>query len=154
MKDLCPLISSILCTAADLVTLPQDMRLNNFQQDVGGTVEGLIGIKHIQQFPVPVFHLQNGLSISRHTLRRAGNRNRIYCLGGSLPALTELKRKAGSDYSNILYSSICNRDSCNTLLFDGDFTDGSIRRQPLLRNTEWQEEQSLAVCQKLQGSTT
>ena len=148
------LISSILCTAADLVTLPQDMRLNNFQQDIGGTVEGLIGIIHIQQIPVPVFHLQNGLSIFRHALRPAGNINRIYCLGDSLPALTEFKRRAGSDYHNILYSSIGDRDSCNTLLFDGDFMNGSVRGQPLLGNAEWREEQSLAVCQQLQGSTT
>ena len=70
--DLCPLISSILHTAADLIALPQDMTLPNFQQDVGGTVEGLIGIKHIQEFPVPVFHLQNGLSIFCHNGTRRG----------------------------------------------------------------------------------
>ena len=89
--DLCPLISSIRHTAADLITLPQDMTLANFQQDVGGTVDGLIGIKHIQEFPVHVFHLQNRLSISRHKLRPAGNRSKVFCLGGSLPALTEFK---------------------------------------------------------------
>ena len=46
-NDLAPLISSILSTASEMITLPGDMKLNNFQQQVGGLVEGLIGIKHI-----------------------------------------------------------------------------------------------------------
>ena len=99
-------------------------------------MEGLIGIKHIQEFPVPVFHLQNGLSIFRHKLRPAGSRSRVYCLGGSVPALSNFKENVGPDFTNIIFTMVGDNNSCREILFDGDFTDSSIRRQPLLLDPE------------------
>ena len=68
-------------------------------------MEGLLGIKHIQQFPKAVFHLQNGLTIFKYALRPAGDRRRVYCLGGSLRALQHFHQQAGSESKNILFSS-------------------------------------------------
>jgi hypothetical protein len=119
------------------------MRLNNFQHQVGGLVEGLIGIKHIQQFPKAVFHLQNGLTIFKHALRPAGDRSRVYCLGGSLPALQHFHRQAGSEANNILYSSIGDRDLCGELLFEGGSQHNDMMGlPPLLSDEKWREELS------------
>ena len=117
------------------------MKLNNFQHQVGGLVEGLIGIKHIQQFPKAVFHLQNGLTIFKHSLRPAGDRSRVYCLGGSLPALQHFHQQAGSESKNILFSSsLGDRELCGELLFEGGSMHDSMRGlSPLLSNNEWRE---------------
>ena len=66
-NDLAPLISSILSTASELITLPEDMRLNNFQHQIGGTVEGLIGIKHIQQL---AYHIKLMLNSCLRTINK------------------------------------------------------------------------------------
>jgi hypothetical protein len=33
---------------------------SNFQTEIGGQLQGLIGAKHLQEFPVAVMHLRNG----------------------------------------------------------------------------------------------
>ena len=37
------------------------MVLANFQTEIGGRLQGLIGIKHSDSFPEAIFYLQNGL---------------------------------------------------------------------------------------------
>jgi hypothetical protein len=46
-------------------SIPDDMIPSNFQSEIGGQLKGLIGAKHLQEFPVAVMHLRNGLSIYR-----------------------------------------------------------------------------------------
>ena len=73
------------------------MVVNNFQVELGGTIEGLIGCRHLPEYPKPVVHLENGLSVYKHTLRPAGGRNRKYCLGGSLPAIKHFAARMGPE---------------------------------------------------------
>ena len=117
------------------------MITENFQTEIGGTIQGLIGAKHLVDFPVPVMHLSNGLSIYKHSLRPAGGRSKVYCIGGSLPAVTAFKQTYGHavhDISNMmLHESMIQSDfdSAQSVCFDGDVRDPNLRNPlPALKN--------------------
>ena len=120
--------------------IPEDMIPTNFQTEIGGQLQGLIGAKHLQEFPVPVMHLSNGLSIYRHSLRPAGSRSQIYCIGGSLPAVTAFKETYGPNIHNITNYMLQNDLGAATeVAFDGDVANPSLRR--LLTDEEFREQQ-------------
>ena len=41
-------------------TLPEDVTPDHFQTEIGGQLQGLIGAKHLPEFPVAIMHLRNG----------------------------------------------------------------------------------------------
>ena len=126
--------------------IPSNMISDNFQTEIGGQIQGLIGAKHLQEFPVPVMHLSNGLSIFKHTLRPAGDRSQIYCIGGTLPALSAFQNIYGPNIHQVSALMIQNQlEFIKDPGFDGD--DPSIR--PLsshLSNKQFREEQSEEDC--------
>ena len=58
------IVTEVLSGASKHNTLPKDMVISNFQQEIGGRIEGLIGIKHADMFPEEVMTLTNGIGIS------------------------------------------------------------------------------------------
>jgi hypothetical protein len=139
-------------------TLPEDMITENFQTEIGGTIQGLIGAKHLVDFPVPVMHLSNGLSIYKHSLRPAGGRSKIYCIGGSLPAVTAFKQAYGHavhDISNMmLHESMIQNDfdSAQSVCFDGDVRDPNVRNTlPALKNESFRHQQGEDDCKTIQS---
>ena len=131
----------------------------NFQTEIGGQIQGLIGAKHLEDFPVPVMHLSNGLSIYKHSLRSAGGRSKVYCIGGSLPAVTAFKQAYGPnihDMTNLmLHENMIQSDydSAQTACFDGDIYDPNIRnRFPALSDDSYRDQQGEDDCQKIQSS--
>ena len=104
-------------------------------------------------------HLTNGLSIYRHSLRPAGSRSKVYCLGGSLPAVTAFKqayRNNIHDITNLMmHENMVNGDLSSALatLFDGDMIDGNIRnRIPALSDESYRNQQGEDDCRTLQES--
>ena len=136
--------------------IPSTMNPNNFQTEIGGHIQGLIGAKHLQEFPVPVMHLSNGLSIFKHTLRPAGDRNRVYCIGGTLPALSAFKEHYGPNIHQI--STLMIQGELEYLqdpLYDGDVRDPSLRSfKGLLSNEQFRKEQSEEDCQRLDQASS
>ena len=107
----------------------------------------LIGAKHLQEFPVPVMHLNNGLSIYRHSLRATGDKSKVYCIGGSLPAVTAFQQTYGpnlhDNFNLMMHENMINdHDSAVTTMFDGDATDKTIRnRLPVLKDDTYRIQQ-------------
>ena len=86
------LIKETLRTIRLTDSIPDDMIPSNFQTEIGGQLQGLIGAKHLQEFHLAVMHLR---SIYRHSLRPAVDRSKVYCIGGSLPAVNAFKQAYG-----------------------------------------------------------
>ena len=63
--DQTQLVEETLQTIRLTDSIQDDMIPSNFQTEIGGQLQGLIGAKHLQEFPVAVMHLRNGLSIYR-----------------------------------------------------------------------------------------
>ena len=143
------LINKIINSAAATTRLPSDMLVSNFQLELGGTIEGLIGCRHLPEYPKPVFHLENGLSVYKHTLRQAGGRNKKYCLGGSLPAIQHFAARIGPEYQDMMVSVGMDNEESRSLLF-GTLVHGTIRNAPLLTNREFREQQGEEDCRDLQ----
>ena len=135
--------------------VPPDMTVENFQTEIGGQIQGLIGAKHLQEFPVPVMHLSNGLSIFKHTLRPAVSRTRVYCIGGTLPALQAFKKHYGSNVHQISSMMLDNEtEFLQNPQYDGDVRDPSVRSLPvLLTDDSFREEQGEEDCQQLDLAT-
>ena len=143
----------------EAIHIPDDMVPSNFQVEIGGRIQGLIGAKHLGEFPEPIMHLANGLSIYRHSLRPAGSRSKKYCLGGSLPAVQAYQKTYGAGlhdiqtlmmYENMMHSDL---DSAYETLFDGDMIDGTIRnRVPALSDESYRDQQGEDDCRILQQS--
>ena len=140
-------------------SIPEDMIPSNFQSEIGGQLQGLIGAKHLQEFPVAVMHLRNGLSIYRHSLRPAGSRSKVYCIGGSLPAVTAFKQAYGNnihDFANLMmYENMIDGDYSSALatLFDGDVYDPNLRNKlPALTDGSYRDQQGEDDCRTLQES--
>jgi hypothetical protein len=140
-------------------SIPDDMIPSNFQVEIGGQIQGLIGAKHLEEFPVPVMHLTNGLSIYRHSLRPAGSRSKVYCLGGSLPAVTAFKQAYGPNIHDIanlmMHENMVDGDfsSAMATLFDGDMIDGNLRNKlPALTDGSYRDQQGEDDCRTLQES--
>ena len=140
-------------------SIPEDMIPSNFQSEIGGQLQGLIGAKHLQEFPVAVMHLRNGLSIYRHSLRPAGSRSKVYCIGGSLPAVTAFKQAYGNnihDFANLMmYENMVDGDYSSALatLFDGDVYDPNLRNKlPALTDGSYRDQQGEDDCRTLQES--
>ena len=132
--------------------IPEDMIPANFQTEIGGKLQGLIGAKHLQEFPVPVMHLSNGLSIYRHSLRPAGSRSQVYCIGGTLPAVTAFKEAYGPNIHDITnYMLQCDLGAVTDVAFDGDVTTPSIRG--LYSSKEFRQNQGEEDCQRLEQAT-
>ena len=120
-SDQTQLIQETISSIRQVYSVPTDMTVNNFQTAIGGQIQGLIGAKHLQEFPVPVMHLSNGLSIYKHSLRPAGSRSQVYCIGGTLPVLSAFKKAYGPHIHQVtnlmLQSEIA---FINDPVFDGD----------------------------------
>ena len=130
---------------------PQDMITENFQTEIGGTIQGLIGAKHLRDFPVPVMHLDNGLSIYKHSLRPAHNRSKVYCIGGSMPVLAAFQRMYGPQFQNMAMMCVYDFDAVKTVLFDGDMTDTNVRNSlPALQDESFRHQQGEEDCKKFQ----
>jgi hypothetical protein len=99
--DQTQLVEETLQTIRLTDSIQDDMIPSNFQTEIGGQLQCLIGAKHLQEFPVAVMHLRNCLSIYRHSLRPAGDRSKVYCIGGSLPAVTAFKQTYGPNIHDI-----------------------------------------------------
>ena len=83
-----------------------DMSLGNFQTEIGGRLQGLIGIKHSDSFPEPIFNLQNGLIIFKHKLKHAYSRKRMYALRGCLATMNTYKQSIGPDFVETLIQQL------------------------------------------------
>ena len=126
---------------------------SNFQAEIGGQLQGLIGAKHLPEFPVAVMHLRNGLSVYRHTLRPAGNRNRVYCLGGSLPAINAFKNSNGTNIIDIFNTMMYDSCAAQAILFDGDMIDPGLRTIGRLEDISFRNQQGEDDCAELQKSS-
>ena len=133
---------------------PQDMITENFQTEIGGTIQGLIGAKHLVDFPVPVMHLNNGLSIYKHSLRPAYSRSKVYCIGGSLPVLTAFEQTYGHRFRDMVMMGVDDLVEANAVLFDGDVIDPNVRNSlPALLNESFRHQQGEDDCNELQTAT-
>ena len=77
-----------------------NMTPDNFQTEIEGRIQGLIGIKHSDSFPEPIFRLHNGLIIFKHKLKPAYSRKRIYDLGECVATINTYKQSVGPDFVN------------------------------------------------------
>ena len=147
------LITEVLkCLKKDR-TIPADMIPNNFQAELGGQLQGLIGAKHLSEFPVAVMHFSNGLSVYKHTLRPAGNRNRVYCLGGSLPAMNAFKTNHGANVTDIFNAMLYDSCAAQAILFDGEMIDPGLRTIGRLEDMTFRDQQGEDDCAELQKSS-
>ena len=102
-------------------------------------------------FPVPVMHLSNGLSIYRHSLRPAGDRSKIYCIGGSLPVLAAFEKTYGHQFRDMAMMGVDDLEATNAILFDGDVNDPTVRNQlPALLNESYRQQQGEDDCNTMQ----
>ena len=154
-SDQTQLIQETISSIRQDHSVPPDMTVENFQTEIGGQIQGLIGAKHLQEFPVPVMHLSNGLSIFKHTLRPAVSRTRVYCIGGTLPALQAFKKHYGSNVHQISSMMLDNEtEFLQNPQYDGDVRDPSVRSLPvLLTDDSFREEQGEEDCQQLDQAT-
>ena len=151
------LIQETISSIQQAYSVPEDMTAANFQTAIGGQIQGLIGAKHLQEFPVPVMHLSNGLSIFRHTRRPAEDRSQIYCIGGTLPPSPALQNDYGSNVHQISSMMLDNEtEFLQNPQYDGDVCDPSLRPPPLtvlLANDQFREEQGEEDCKQLDQAT-
>ena len=135
--------NKVLEGAATQVKLPQDMVLDNFQKELGGRLEGLIGVKHMDMFPTPVMTLANGLIVYRNWLRPAGSRKRVYTMGGQVKVLKAFQGVVGSNFDTILVNHYDDQLECRNIVFDGDYTDDSLRGIRASQSLDESEHQEL-----------
>ena len=146
-------ISNFRQHSTHLNTIPKDMITENFQTEIGGTIQGLIGAKHLMDFPVPVMHLSNGLSIYKHSLRPAGGRSKIYCIGGSLPAVTAFEQTYGHNIHDMANMALYDLESSQSVLFDGDVGDPNMRNPlPVLKDESFRQQQGEDECKTIQSA--
>jgi hypothetical protein len=132
--DLAGHIAPLLSEARKTVTLPTDMKLENFQTMIGSRVEGIIGIQHMKEFPQPVFHMSNGLVVFKHKLRAQAGRDNVYCIGGNATVLKGVADIIGPqcELDSVLIAMTNDEVHSRSIIFDGDHTDRHIRSLPLL----------------------
>ena len=144
------IVAEVLSGASKHNTLPKDMVVSNFQQVIGGRIEGLIGIKHADMFPEEVMTLTNGMIVYRHKLRPAGSRDRVYAIGGTVNALEAYRGMVGSDFQSIMLTQVHEALTCKGILMDGDFTDRTVRG--IASNPDVREQLGEAECRTMQSN--